>query len=146
MIRRYFTDTLHKYITIIIMAEIDNSYEIFKSKIVEFKKYGTEPISESDTRSKIIDRLFKDVLGWTENDIERERFVQVGFYDYEISTSIFRFVVEAKKTFVEFKIPEKTRRTKIKTIYKANKEVMYPLHQPLIVTVKLGPHLCVYGK
>jgi len=94
MIRRYFTDTLHKYITIIIMAEIDNSYEIFKSKIVEFKKYGTEPISESDTRSKIIDRLFKDVLGWTENDIERERFVQVGFYDYEISTSIFRFVVE----------------------------------------------------
>jgi len=22
----------------------------------------------------------------------------------------------------------------------------YPLHQPLIVTVKLGPHLCVYGK
>lgn len=106
------------------MAEIDNSYEIFKSKIEEFKKYGTEPISESDTRSKIIDILFKDVLGWTENDIERERFVQVGFYDYEISTSIFRFVVEAKKTFVEFKIPAKTRRTKLKTIYKANKEVI----------------------
>ena len=25
-------------------------------------------------------------------------------------------------------------------------EVTYPLHQPLIVTVKLPPHLCVYGK
>jgi len=25
-------------------------------------------------------------------------------------------------------------------------QATYPLHQPLIVTVKLGPHLCVYGK
>ncbi len=106
------------------MTDLDESYEIFKSKIDEFKKYGSEPISESDTRSKVIDILFKDVLGWTENDIERERFVQVGFYDYEISTSIFRFVVEAKKTFVEFNIPEKSRKIKLKTIYKANKEVI----------------------
>jgi len=29
---------------------------------------------------------------------------------------------------------------------KGEDEILYPLHQPLIVTVKLGPHLCVYGK
>lgn len=106
------------------MINIDNSYEIFKSKLDDFKKYGSEPITESDTRSKIIDILFKDILGWTEDDIERERYVQVGFYDYEISTSIFRFVVEAKKTFVEFNLPERNRKAKIKTIYKGNKEVI----------------------
>jgi len=106
------------------MTQIDNSYEIFKSKLEAFKKYGAEPISETDTRCKIIDTLFKDILGWTEDDIERERYVQVGYYDYEISTSIFRFVVEAKKSLIEFNLPEKNRKVKIKTIYKGNKEVI----------------------
>ena len=106
------------------MAEIDNSYQKFKDKLNDFKKYGSEPISETDTRCKIIDILFKDVLGWEENDIERERFVQVGFYDYEFSTSTFRFVVEAKKTFIEFNLPERNRKVKLKTIYKGNKEVI----------------------
>jgi len=106
------------------MTQIDKSYEYFLSQKEELLTYSNSKISESDTRSKIIDVFFKDILGWDEGDIERERFVQVGYYDYEISTSIFRFVVEAKKTFVEFKIPEKARKIKLKTIYKANKEVI----------------------
>jgi hypothetical protein len=106
------------------MMNIDKAYATFKGNIDNFLKFASEPISESDTRSKIIDILLKDVLGWTENDIERERFVQVGFYDYEISTSTFRFVVEAKKTFVEFSLPEKNRKVKLRTIYKGNKEVI----------------------
>lgn len=106
------------------MTKIDTAYELFKSKIDELKEYSTKPLSESDTRCKMIDLLFKDILGWKEEDIERERFVQVGFYDYEISTSIFRFVVEAKKIFVELKIPEKNRKVKLKTLYKANKDAI----------------------
>ncbi|HUZ60091.1 MAG TPA: P-loop NTPase fold protein [Hanamia sp.] len=106
------------------MTQIDKSYEHFLSKKEELLTYSSSDISESDTRSKIIDVFFKDILGWEESDIERERFVQVGYYDYEISTSIFRFVVEAKKTFVEFKIPEKARKVKLKTIYKPNKKVI----------------------
>lgn len=106
------------------MTSIDKSYEYFLSKKAELKTLSSAEISESDTRSKIIDVFFKEILGWDERDIERERYVQVGYYDYEISTSIFRFVVEAKKTFVEFKIPEKTRKVKLKTIYKPNKEVI----------------------
>mgnify|MGYP001244159996 CR=1 FL=1 len=106
------------------MTNIDKGYEKFKGNIESLLKYASEPISESDTRSKIIDILLKDVLGWTEDDIERERYVQVGYYDYEISTSTFRFVVEAKKTFVELNLPEKNRKVKLRTIYKSNKEVI----------------------
>lgn len=106
------------------MTAIDRAYDIFKSKLQDLKSNSLLAISESDTRSKIIDTIFKDVLFWNEDDIERERFVQIGYYDYEISTAIFRFVVEAKKSLVEFKLPEKNRKVRLKTIYKANKEVI----------------------
>lgn len=64
-------------------------------------------ISESDTRSKLIDNLFINVLGWTENDIMREGHVDSGYYDYKISIAGMTFIVEAKKQFVEFLLPSK---------------------------------------
>lgn len=103
---------------------IDKAYEIFRNKLAELKKFSSEPMSETDTRCKVVDLIFKDILDWNENDIERERFVQVGFFDYEISTSIFRFVVEAKKSFVQFNLPERSRKVKLKTIYNSNKSVI----------------------
>lgn len=106
------------------MIDIDKAYEIFKDNLKTLENNNSLPISETDTRSKIIDFLFKDVLGWDEDSIERERFVKVGYYDYEFSTSTFRFVVEAKKTFINFILPEKNNKTKIKTIYKSNKDVI----------------------
>lgn len=105
------------------MTQIDKSYKNFKEKLDFLIKYNFSDISESDTRSKVIDIIFKDVLNWTEDDIERERYVKVGYYDYEISTSTFRFVIEAKKSLVEFKLPEKGRVFKLKTLYKSNKDV-----------------------
>ncbi|AZI67597.1 hypothetical protein EIB71_07940 [Kaistella daneshvariae] len=106
------------------MTSVDDSYQIFKENFEILKQFGELPISESDTRSKMIDFLFKDILGWDEHDIERERFVQVGYFDYEFSTSIFKFVVEAKKTFRKLILPEKSRKTKLRTIYNGNKEVI----------------------
>lgn len=114
------------------MAIIDLSFQAFKNKLEFLKKYNYADISESDTRSKIIDTIFKEILGWSEFDIERERFVRVGYYDYEISTSFFRFVVEAKKASIEFILPEKIRKVKLKTLYKANKEVITQIRTYLI--------------
>ena len=133
------------------MTNIDISYQIFKDKIEDLKRYSSEPISETDTRCKIVDILFKDILGWTEDDIERERYVQVGYYDYEISTSIFRFVVEAKKTFVAFNLPEKNKKVKLRTIYKANKEVIdqirsYIFQRGLLYGIITNGHQFIIGK
>jgi hypothetical protein len=106
------------------MSEYDKSFQNlleFEKSYDEFKKMD---LSETDTRSKILDKMLIDVLGWTEYDIEREGWVRVGYFDYEINTSTFQFVIEAKKNFVEFKLPEKGNEVNIKSIYAGNKEVI----------------------
>ncbi|NVK52510.1 MAG: hypothetical protein HWD85_06210 [Flavobacteriaceae bacterium] len=77
---------------------IDASLDEFKRFKKKFEELSKQPISESDTRCKILDKLFIDILGWEESNITREGHLeQVGFYDYVISSGIFAFVVEAKK-------------------------------------------------
>jgi energy-coupling factor transporter ATP-binding protein EcfA2 len=79
-------------------------------KALECFKRVTNPInialSESDTRTKIIDPVFK-CLGWEEEDITREECSGLGFVDY-----VFRrgktplLVVEAKKFGSSFLLPK----------------------------------------
>jgi hypothetical protein len=111
------------------MTEYDKAYNEllnFEKEYDEFKKLD---LSESDTRSKILDKLLINVLGWTEFDIEREGWVRVGFFDYELKTSSFQFVIEAKKNFVEFKLPKKGNEVKLKSIYEGNKDVIDQIRQ-----------------
>jgi hypothetical protein len=66
-------------------------------------------LSESDTRAKIIDPLFKDVLGWNEKDILREPFFHSGYLDYVFCIDgVRKFLIEAKKEGVEFFVPLST--------------------------------------
>jgi hypothetical protein len=98
----------------------------FKKYKVEFETFLQSDLSESDTRSKIIDIIFLNILGWNETNITREPYVKkIGYYDYVFSTGIFHFVVEAKRNFLDFKIPKK-KKTKISLLYtdKTNKEVI----------------------
>ncbi|MEY8759913.1 hypothetical protein [Chryseobacterium tongliaoense] len=92
------------------MTEYDKAYSElldFEDNYAAFKKLD---LSESDTRSKILDKILISILGWSEFDIEREGWVRIGFFDYELKTSSFQFVIEAKKNFVEFKLPKKEMR------------------------------------
>lgn len=100
-----------------------NEFTKYKS---DFEKFLNDDLSESDTRSKVIDKIFVDVLGWNENNITREPYVKAtGYYDYIFSTGIFHFIVEAKKNYVDFKLPKKTK-TKINLLStdKTNNEVI----------------------
>jgi hypothetical protein len=65
----------------------------------EFRGLLKRVLSESDTRSKIIDAVIKEVLGWPETHIEREPHVQEtgGYIDYLLSTSHPYFVIEATR-------------------------------------------------
>ena len=108
-------------------------YDIAFKNLAEFEKdyssYKELDLSESDTRSKILDKLLIEVLGWTEFDIEREGWVRVGFFDYELKTAVFQFVIEAKKNFSEFKLPAKGNEVKLKSIYNGNKDVFDQIRQ-----------------
>lgn len=100
-----------------------------RKKFIEFeKKYSdiiSENLSESDTRSKLIDTILIDILGWDENDIRREKHVSRGYYDYRVSIAGFSFIIEAKKQNTNFILPNsKKRKIILETIYKENKDVI----------------------
>lgn len=98
------------------------NFDYFLEQYENFKK---QDLSESDTRSKLIDYLTINILGWEEKDIHREGHVDSGFYDYKISIAGFTIILEAKKQFNDFVLPTtKKRKTKFNTIYKENKEVI----------------------
>ena len=102
--------------------EAKNKFEEFKNKYEDLK---SSDLSESDTRSKVIDFVLKDILGWNEDNIQREEHVDHGYYDYRLDISGFRMVVEAKKLYKDFQLPNTTqRKCKLSTIYKENEEVI----------------------
>lgn len=89
-------------------------------------------MSESDTRSKIIDKIMVDVLGWSEECISREGHVESGFFDYKFTIPGCSFVVEAKHNKIEFVLPAGARKVKIGTIYKENSDVINQIRNYLI--------------
>ena len=103
---------------------IDDSIKNLKKYISEFNSLQELDLSESDTRSKIIDRILIDVLGWEEKDIMREGHIDSGFFDYKINIPGFHLIIEAKKQFVQFTLPQKRKTTSFNSLFKENKEVI----------------------
>ena len=105
------------------MLKIDdskNNFETYKTSITDFVE---NDLNESDTRSKLIDTLLIDVLGWSEADIKREGKVESGYFDYQVSAPGITFIIEAKRNFKAFSIPTKHKKAKIKSIYSENEEL-----------------------
>lgn len=105
------------------MKTLDQATLAFEAYKANYTKYISEDISESDTRSKLIDYLLKDVLGWEEQDIRREGKVESGYYDYDISIPGIFFIVEAKRMFHSIKLPLNHKKAAINSLYKGNKEL-----------------------
>lgn len=61
------------------MNPIDKSHKAFEEYLQNLDVYKSKDLSESDTRSKLLDKLLIDVLGWSEQLIEREGYVRTGF-------------------------------------------------------------------
>jgi GTPase SAR1 family protein len=82
-------------------------------------------MSESDTRSKLIDTVLIDVLGWDEADIRREGHVDSGYFDYKISIAGFSLIIEAKRQYNDLILPNQNKRKcKLNAIYSSNQEVI----------------------
>ena len=107
------------------MLTCDQSLSLFKEFETIVESLYEDRMSESDTRSKLIDKIMVDILGWPEETIRREGHVITGFFDYKFSLPGFAFVVEAKHNRIEFALPTGATKTKIGTIYnKENKDVI----------------------
>ena len=107
------------------MITCDESKSRFEDYKKDYESLKSQDISESDTRSKLIDRMLINVLGWDEKDIIREGHVDNGYYDYKVSIAGLTFIIEAKRQFVEFTLPNDTRRKcNLNTIYSEKKSVV----------------------
>lgn len=115
------------------MSLIDISKEEFVKFQNEFESLKANDLSESDTRCKVLDKIFINILGWQENDIRREEFSESGYYDYKISTAGFQFILEAKRNFQNLVLPDSGNKFKLKTlINKGNIEVIKQIRNYII--------------
>jgi KaiC/GvpD/RAD55 family RecA-like ATPase len=118
--------------------DIDTAYECFKKL---FSGFQESSLSESDSRAKILDPIFKDCLGWTEDDITREEHVNKGFIDYTFKVDNRPvFVLEAKKVGYSFIIPEalKKRRYKISGAISTDNKISDAINQAHKYSVEIG--------
>ena len=134
------------------MPNCDASLNNFLKYKKEFDTYLRNDLSESDTRSKILDKLLIDILGWSENEIKREGYLKdTGYYDYLIILPTFQFIVEAKKNYADFKLPLTARNVKIKTLMKGNSEIInqirsYVSAKNLSIGVATNGHQFIIGQ
>jgi len=114
----------------------DEAFFNFKKAKLQWKG-----LSEADTRSKMIDEIFKGCLGWSESDIIREESIDDGFVDYIFSSDgIPRFVVEAKKSDVCFRVPLslKGRKYKLSGAISREKDIMKAIEQAQKYCIEKG--------
>lgn len=109
--------------------------------------YSMETLSESDTRSKLIDYILLDCLGWSEDNIIREeRCVESGtFLDYKLSTNMPLIIIEAKKNSVDFQLPTSSsqREYKIGGVLSSCKNLLKAMIQARDYAISKGITFCV---
>lgn len=79
-----------------------------------YEKIDLSNANEATTRLKVIDRVIKEILGWTDDDIKVEENVSedgnTTYADYILSTANLAIVIEAKKVGVIFELVDKEKR------------------------------------
>src|SRR5262245_19668193 len=75
---------------------------------------GERTLTESDTRAKLIDPLFKTVLGWSEAEIRREEPVATGYVDFVLGSEFSHILIEAKRNQPRFQLTVAGRPRRLK--------------------------------
>lgn len=133
------------------MKPIDHAIQNFDFFLKKFEEYKAQHLSETDTRSKVLDAILIDVLGWEENDITREGNNDSGYFDYKLSLYNFQFIIEAKRNLIDFSFPVKHKSSSINSLYKGNKAVIdqirsYILEEGLEYGVITNGHQFIISK
>jgi GTPase SAR1 family protein len=109
----------------------DSATKCFVSLKASNPDLRAEKWNEADTRSKLIDALFIQCLGWRETDIRRELSSCSGRLDYQFSIVQPTIIVEAKRVsyFLPAKIGKTCERAKLASLVNANPTLREPLEQ-----------------
>jgi hypothetical protein len=94
--------------------DVDNAAAEFSRLREDDPRIDEEKWSEADTRSKFIDRVLINCLGWGECDIRRELSDNALRLDYILSTVQPVVVVEAKKADLQFPVRKSSKPYRIR--------------------------------
>lgn len=106
------------------MHDIDKCFAAFEAVALSYDEYRDEKLSEADTRSKIVDKILIDCLGWSENDIDREGHNSSGYYDYRVNLPGFSFLVEAKRGYDDLILSKGSEKVTLRTLLTGNRPVI----------------------
>lgn len=126
----------------------DSAFERYRAVIADQRLFGLDHalLSETDTRVKLIDPLFGDVLGWHEAEIRREKPVTKGYIDYVLGSEFSFLLVEAKRSKPRFRLsaPGKPRRLKLDGPHLLeNKKVRPVIEQAQSYANDVGVQFCI---
>jgi hypothetical protein len=129
-------------------SQADRAYERFVSLSENraILRQSDRTLTEADTRAKLIDPLFKSILGWSESEIRREEPVTKGFVDYVLGSEFDHLLIEAKRVEPRFHLhaPGKARRLMLNGPHLlGNKKVRDVLHQGQGYAADLGVQFCI---
>jgi len=117
-----------------------------KFKRLHSQNHERSSLSESDTRSKLIDYILIECMGWAESDITREeRCIESGtFLDYKISTNMPIIIVEAKTSSEPLELPvaSQQREYKIGGVLKKCKNTIAAMVQARDYAISKGVTFC----
>lgn len=125
-------------------SSVDLALEEFQAKLPELKEYEALDLSESDTRSKVIDSIL-NILGWKEQSIRREQFegTEGKYLDYTLSTTFPIIIIEAKKAFIQFNIPPGGQRHyRISGAIKSSTDLLTAINQARGYAINYGVTFC----
>lgn len=87
----------------------------------QFRSLVRDKANEAETRLKVIDRILREILDWTDDDISPEEHVSEDglhtFADYILRTANTAIVVEAKKAGAVFTASGSSRRVKLSNAF-----------------------------
>lgn len=87
------------------MEPIDEAFKQFQTLKSAIASYGTSIVTEEDTRMKVINPVFTEVLGYNLGDVLTEDRAGKGFIDYRMNIDGFaRLIVEAKRDGRDFEL------------------------------------------
>ena len=126
----------------------DKAFEEFNKVLNSNRlfKFDDKLLSESDTRSKLIDPVFKDILGWHEAEIRREKPIDSGFIDYVLGSDYSYLLIEAKRSKPRFNLndPGRHRRLKLDGPHLlGNKKIKPCVEQAQSYAADIGVQFCL---
>ena len=129
-------------------SEADHAFDLFRNLVEQRSLLGinTPRLTEADTRAKLIDPLFCNVLGWSEAEIRRETRLTVGYADYVLGLDAAYLLVEAKRTKPRFQLQVQSKARVLKLSgphLLSNKIMVAPLEQAQRYAANLGAQVTV---